>query len=368
MTHYIENYSYPYKQKSSLKVFKADEKLTGLSRLSHFLVGTETIENVIDRATGLILELLQVDYCRIFMLMPDGSFQLPIIEDENSGMVKKVFQQAFAEMETQASSTNKPSLDEKSLRALGLSNNDCYKIVPLRVEKTPVGILLLAKYISDESEAFPKENDFLIDLIADQLVIALHRKQLNEQLANSSIEIVLALSKTLETRDPTIGTHSRKLASWSERIAHQFGLSVRETRELCWAALLHDIGKIGIEDQILHKPGLLNPREWEVMRSHSEIGAHIVKGISGFENIASIILAHHERVDGTGYPRQLKGDEIPFGARIIAVVDSYSAMTEGRVYRSARAHEEAIGELRKFSGKMYDPDIVEVFIKLLEEQ
>jgi len=367
MTNYIEDYSYPYKPQGSLQVIKAEEKLTRLSSLSHFLVGTDTIEKLIERATGLIYELLPVDYCRIFMLAPDGAFQIPIASPKAVTSIESVFQNAFLEKRPQKSKMFDQALDAECLQTLGLSPQESYRIVPLSVEETPVGTLLLAKKNTDAIEAFPPENDFLVDLIADQLGNALHRKQLNEQLINSSIEIVLALSKTLETRDPYIGTHSRKLASYSERIARHFGLSVKEIRELGWAALLHDIGKIGIEDQVLHKPGPLTTHEWEIMKSHSEIGARIVKGISGFENIASIILAHHERVDGTGYPHHLKGSEIPLGARIIAVVDSYSAMTEGRVYRPPSTHKEAIEELRKFSGKMYDQEIVEVFIKILEE-
>ena len=231
-----------------------------------------------------------------------------------------------------------------------------------------MGILVLAKTNSSELNAFPSDTFYLVDLIADQLGNAVHRKQLNEQIENSSIEIVLALSKTLETRDPYSGAHSKRLASYSEQIARYFKCSARETRELCWAALLHDIGKIGIEDSILHKPGPLTTREWEVMKSHSEVGAHIVKGLSGLENIASIILCHHERVDGKGYPHGLRGDQIPIGARIIAVVDSYSAMTEGRVYKAPRSHEEAIAELVLNTGKMYDPEVVNAFISLFNKQ
>lgn len=144
-------------------------------------------------------------------------------------------------------------------------------------------------------------------------------------------------------------------------------MSTRETRELCWAALLHDIGKIGVEDQILYKPGPLNDREWEIMKTHPEVGAQMIRGLSGMENIAVFIFGHHERMDGSGYPRGLCGEQIPFGARIIAVVDSYSAMTEGRPYRKARTHEDAIMELRKLSGTQYDSEVVNAFILLFEE-
>ncbi len=368
MTHYIDNYSYPYKQKSSGGVSRTVEKLTGLSRLSHFLAGSETVEDLVDRASGYILDLLHINYCRIYLLMGDGHYNLLLDGHESLDIVEEAFNRVSYSLETQRPSSIEQHLGLNCLKALDLAEKDCHWVIPLKVERAPVGILLLAKKNSNNKDAFPADTFYLVDLIADQLGNALHRKQLNEQLVNSSLETVLALSKTLETRDPYSGEHSKQLAVLSEQMALHFNLSTRETRELCWAALLHDIGKIGVEDQILHKPGPLTAREWEIMKSHSEVGAQIVKGLSGLENIASIILAHHERMDGTGYPHKLKGDQIPFGARIIAVVDSYSAMTEGRVYRPPRTHEEAISELKKFSGKMYDPDVVNAFICLVENQ
>ena len=366
MTHYIENYSYPYKTRGSGAVTRSTEKLTGLSRLSHFLVGIDTIDNLIERSAVYIRDMLHIDYCRIFILSADGHYQIRNNRPESVESVENVFRLVSSSQAAQKPSSMEQVLDGKARELLGLKIRDCHWIIPLRVEQTQVGTLVLAKTNSSENDAFPLDTFYLVDLIADQLGNAVHRKQLNEQIENSSIEIVLALSKTLETRDPYSGAHSKRLASLSEQIARHFKLSDRETRELCWAALLHDIGKIGIEDSILHKPGPLTTREWEVMKSHSDVGAHIVKGLSGLEDIASIILSHHERVDGTGYPHGLKGDQIPMSARIIAVVDSYSAMTEGRVYKAPRTHQEAIAELVKNSGKMYDPEVVKAFISLFD--
>lgn len=368
MTHYIENYSYPYKTRGSGAPTRATEKLTGLSRLSHFLVGIETIDKLIERSAVYIRDMLHVDYCRIFILSSDGHYHLKGKHIESEEAVEKVFNLVSCSKESQRPSSLEQVLDSRARELLGLKIRDCHWIIPLCVEESQVGTLVLAKSNSSEMDAFPLDTYYLVDLIADQLGNAVHRKQLNEQLENSSIEIVLALSKTLETRDPYIGAHSKRLASFSEQIARHFNLCARETRELCWAALLHDIGKIGIEDSILHKPGALTTREWEVMKSHSEVGSHIVKGLSGLENIASIILSHHERMDGKGYPHALKGDQIPMGAKIIAVVDSYSAMTEGRVYKAPRSHVEAIAELEKNSGLMYDPEVVKAFIGLFDRQ
>ncbi len=366
MTHYIENFSFPYKpNKIGIKIGSTD-KLTGLTKLSHFLAGSETIEELVSRATGYILDLLHINYCRIYMLSDDGQFALPGSEPIKDQTLIDLFF-GILRQPVQYPSSPEQVLNSQCREALGIKIRDCHWIIPLRVEQNPVGVLALAKSNSTELDAFPKTVYYLVDLITDQISNALHRRKLNEQLTNSSIETVLALSKTLDTRDPYSGEHSKHLAYLSEQLAKRFGFSSHETRELCWAALLHDIGKIGIEDCILHKAGPLTSLEWEVMRTHPEVGAHIVKGLRGLENIASIILAHHERVDGSGYPRRLKGDQIPLGARIIAVVDSYSAMTEGRPYRNARSHHEAIAEIQKYSGTMYDPMVVNHFVHLFED-
>ena len=206
----------------------------------------------------------------------------------------------------------------------------------------------------------------MVDLISDQLSNAIHRAQMSEQLESLSIETVIALSKTLETRDLHSASHSKLMASLSEQMGVQFNLSVRETRELCWAALLHDIGKIGVEDTILKKPGPLSESEWAVMKTHPEIGAQIVRGVSGLESIAPLIMTHHERYDGKGYPAGLKGDEIPLGGRILAVVDTYSTMIEGRPYQEKRTHAEALQEIIDYSGSAYDPDVVKAFISLFD--
>ncbi len=367
MTHYVDNFSFPYRQRGAGIAARTTDNLNGLSRLSHFLIGSDTLEDLVERATGYILDLLHIDYCHIFILGENGHYNFRKEDPWLALLVEEVFNQVTNAEEIQRPDSPLQQLVPETKKILGMDASDGHWIIPLKVERAPVGVLVLGKSSTEAKDAFPKDNFYLVDLIADQLGNALHRKQLNERLANSSIETVLALSKTLETRDPYSGAHSKHMAVYSEQIALANHFSVRETRELCWAALLHDIGKIGIEDQVLHKPGPLTMHEWEVMKTHSEIGSQIVRGLTGLERIAEIILAHHERMDGTGYPRQLRGSQIPLGARIIAVVDSYSAMTEGRVYRQPRPHEEAILELKKFSGSMFDPEVVNTFIHLFEQ-
>jgi putative nucleotidyltransferase with HDIG domain len=175
---------------------------------------------------------------------------------------------------------------------------------------------------------------------------------------------VLALAKALEARDDHTAGHGQRMVELAERIALRLGCTPAELETIRWAALLHDIGKLGIPDRILLKQGPLTAEEWIIMRRHPQIGAEIVNRVSNLADVTELIQDHHERWDGQGYPRQKMGEEIPLGARIVAVVDVYSAMTDGRCYRSPCTHAEAVQELKRCSGTNFDPQVVEAFISL----
>jgi putative nucleotidyltransferase with HDIG domain len=380
MTHLIDSFTYPYQGRGSQVIQKSHERWTGLSDLSHFLVGSDTFEELIKNASKYIIHLLGLDFCKILLLEQNGHFYFQDNEQLNFSLYKHQSDIGVARVAETAlfnilrsTRIQKPSSNDQNLTieersALGLLPGDKFWLYPLKVESQELGFLFLGKREYRGETIMDEDSVYIVDLIADQLSNALHRTLQNEHLANLSIETVLALSKTLETRDSQAAMHSKRMANFAERIAQHYGYSVRETRELCWAAILHDIGKIGVEDQILKKPGPLTEKEWVVMRTHSEIGSEIVRGLTGLEKIAPIIKYHHERVDGTGYPKKLKREEIPLGARIISVIDSYAAMTESRVYRNPLSHESAIRELQKYSGIMYDPEIVDMFVNLFEVQ
>lgn len=168
------------------------------------------------------------------------------------------------------------------------------------------------------------------------------------------------MEKSAETRE-----HAERMRELGIKIAKRLKLSSRDIDELSLLALLHDIGKVGVKEEILKKPSSLTEEEWQEMRKHPEIGCRIAQNTAELLSVAEYILSHHERWDGTGYPRGLKGEEIPLLARIISVVDAYDAMTSDRPYRKALSHEEALEEIRKNAGTQFDPKVVEIFLDIV---
>jgi len=182
----------------------------------------------------------------------------------------------------------------------------------------------------------------------------------------NGLSSVYALVSAVEARDPYAYGHSRKVSTYAEALAKAIGLSPDEVSRVSTAALLHDIGKIGIPDKVLNKKGKLNGEDWEAIKAHPRLGANIIGNIPHLVSCVSSILHHHERWDGGGYPEGLKGEEIPIEARILAIADSFEAMTSARPYRPSLSYEEVIKKLRQGAGIKFDPKLVEVFIGIIE--
>jgi len=187
-----------------------------------------------------------------------------------------------------------------------------------------------------------------------------NRKILNVQSSHSAI--LTSIMTTLHARSEETEEHAQRLFELSERIGRQLGISQKSMTELELFSKLHDIGKIGIRDSILNKPEMLTDAEWSVMKKHPEIGYRIAMSLPDLKHVAEDILSHHERWDGTGYPRGLRGDAIPLLARILAVADAFDAMTKDRVYRKAMKQEEALEEIRRNRGTQFDPSIAQLFL------
>lgn len=188
-----------------------------------------------------------------------------------------------------------------------------------------------------------------------------NEKQSYEEL---TLETLSSLAKVIDAKDHYTNGHSFRVAAYATALAKQLDLSFIECERIYFAGLIHDVGKIGISENILTKPGKLDPKEYEIIKSHSMLGGDILKGIKQFKIFEEVARSHHERFDGTGYPDKFKGDEIPFPARIVAVCDAFDAMTSDRSYRQALPDKVAIKELVNNKGSQFDPIMVDAFLKL----
>lgn len=191
---------------------------------------------------------------------------------------------------------------------------------------------------------------------------------LEVEVRNRTTSLLLGLVNALDLRDTETQWHSRRVAVYSKRLAEQMGIAGDELQAVLHGALLHDIGKIGVSDTILLKPGKLTPEEWEEMKRHAEYGYRILERIDFLKDARLLVLQHHERWDGRGYPGGLLGTATYVGARIFAVIDTYDAMTSDRPYRKALPHEVACAEITKMSGTQFDPDIVDAWQQITKDE
>lgn len=205
--------------------------------------------------------------------------------------------------------------------------------------------------------------------LLERIQAALARQEIFYRLSRveENLPAIAALVNATEARDPYTRGHSERVARYATLLAREVGMSEEEIRILWLAGLLHDIGKIGVRDAILYKPGPLNEEEYRRVQDHPVLAAQILHPIPGLRKVVPLVLHHHEHYDGSGYPDGLAGEEIPLGARILAVVDGFEAMTSVRAYRPAFSPEEALERLEQNSGTQYDPDLVQVWTRLVRE-
>jgi len=200
------------------------------------------------------------------------------------------------------------------------------------------------------------------------LLASRHSFQLYVDMRENYLNTVEALVQALEAKDTYTSGHSERVGKLAVAMAEGLEMSEDKIQFLKYAAVLHDVGKIGVSEIILNKEGKLLDAEWEAVRSHPVIGQTIIKGIKFLFDIGEVVRHHHERYDGKGYPDGIKGIEIPLESRIIAVADTYDAITSDRSYRKGGTHDEAIEELKRVAGAQLDPELVEVFCKVVTNE
>ena len=189
-----------------------------------------------------------------------------------------------------------------------------------------------------------------------------------QALPQAVLDTVTSLAFAIDAKDHYTQGHSQKVSAYAALIAESMDMSEAEIEEIRLGALLHDIGKVGIPEHILNKSGPLNPEEWETMKSHVVFGARILEPLTPLARIREMVHHHHEYFDGSGYPHALRAEQIPFGARIIAVADAYDTITSDRTYKKGRSAAEALAELERCANAQFDARIVEVFVRVMRQQ
>jgi len=232
--------------------------------------------------------------------------------------------------------------------------------VPLISRQRVIGVLEVLNKV-DGSEFSAQDLETLVAL-ASAAAAAIENARLHEAVLDGYKSTIKALAAAIDAKDPYTCGHSQRVMEYSLLGGMTLSLPKERLDTLEYAGILHDIGKIGVSDNILRKSGDLNEQEWIIIRRHPEIGANIIKDVPFLEEARKLILHHHERYDGSGYPDGLKGEAMPMGARLLAIADAFDTMTTDRSYRAALSADEAISELRRYSGTQFCPVAVEASI------
>ncbi|MFO8057337.1 MAG: response regulator [bacterium] len=356
------------KLKEVMSLYNVSEAMTSSLSLDHILsMILETTKNELDAdATSLILE---EDENAEYNLPPEKKpgvrlYSEPADAPEYFGEIDyNTLFNWFSENPFLISNTPKLKRFFKSPpERKGLNS---FLSVPLKVRDQILGAV--NAYSFKKSYRFTEGQAKLLIILASRAAQAIENARLFENLQLTFRQTIQGLVGTLEAKDKYTSGHSRRVTELAVKIAHQLGLAPREVERIEWAGLLHDIGKIGIRLEALNKPEKITEQEHEMFKDHTVMGKQILESIHFLREIVPLVYHHHEWYDGSGYPEGIAGEDIPLGARILAVADSYDAMTSDRPYRKAMSRDESIKELKKFAGSQFDPRLVDIFIQVLQK-
>jgi diguanylate cyclase (GGDEF)-like protein len=258
-----------------------------------------------------------------------------------------------------------PIVDEDGTRSPILADDGRELAVPLWIGDRFYGALHVQE---QEPGALDNDDVAVLETVATHVGQALRGAQLYEQLERAYLGTAEALAAALEAKDAYTADHARSIVAQAETVARRLGLTEDELRDLRFAAVFHDIGKIAVPEAILHKPGPLSAEEREVMERHTIVGEQILAPVEFLAKVRTLVRHEHERWDGAGYPDGLSGEEIPLGSRIILVCDALHAMTSDRPYRQAMSLERATAELRRHAGSQFDPAVVDALLGALDAE
>ena len=313
---------------------------------------TYELMDLIPRLSRLISQILNADYCQITML--DATKKYSVLRCVISGKHKFCTDQRLKIVNR---------VEKKIIKTSSVMISGNFMAAPL-ISDDLIGIIILRRKNKHPFEGTDRET--LMTLI-EQAIIGIKNLQLYEDQQKIVLGSIKSLVTLLDTRVPQEYTHSPYFSRLVTAIGHQMRLDDKQIQSLKYASLLHDTGKVDIPPEILTKTTKLTAREYDIIKKHPVKGAQILRPLQILRPVIPIIMHHHEKFDGTGYPSGLKKGQIPEGARIMAVADAFEAMVYGRPYRERKDINSAIKEIRKKSGTQFDPRVVEAFLKIIKK-
>ena len=348
--------------------------LTALNEIDQVVLSAQDIDHIIDTVLSGTRRVLPCDGLSVSVLSgtgPKATWRLVAVADRDDEQIRH-------DIEIRADEEQELRNNPDHLTISGGPGSRSYLVIspfttggirsflvlPIFLKQQLSAVIALG-YVSQP--ALSEEDLAQARQMADQVAVALSNTRLIDELDALNVGALTALARTIDAKSPWTAGHSERVTNMTLKIARQMGLDEAELEVLNRGGLLHDIGKIGIPAEILDKPAALNKEEMQVMRDHVTVGARILEPIAAYADVIPIVLWHHERWDGTGYPDGIAGEEIDFHARLLAAADVYDALTSHRPYRSGMPDAEAVAWIAGQSGTHFDPEVVKAFMAVISE-
>jgi putative nucleotidyltransferase with HDIG domain len=356
-----------YLDEQNRALIAIQDKLERLSDFRSDMILSHDISEILQSGISKFQELVKTEACSVFLVDENGfEFRHEISFPEHfAGLMEK-------ELDAQIMSgtfgwiinSGTPACVPAEVFGKGDHRKLSVMIAPLSNKERTLGAVAI---IFEQDEDFIRQQTLrLLYILSGFFSLSLENAFLFEDIKKSYFDTIRAVANSVEARDAYTRGHSNRVAEISKIIAMEMGWGRRDLELIDWGGVLHDLGKVGISDSILNKPGKLTDEEFAIMKSHPSIGGQIISGISFLEPLLPYIAQHHERYDGRGYPAGLKGEEIAIQGRLLAIADTYDAMTSDRPYRKGLPAQIAYDEIVKCSGSQFDPVLVLAFEKAFE--
>jgi len=354
-----------------LEAHKALQVLYKADRIARDI---EDLDRMLEHLMDLILEAITATRGYVFLLDQERSSLIPyvrrggeLVGTEGEIVVSRTILNTAVARKESILSTD-ALIDERfpESRSVCRAKVRSAMCAPLVNRGKVLGVIYVDS--TDQTNLYTKEDLALLSALALKAGTSLDNARLYDDLRNLFYNTVETLVRAIQARDRYTSGHSARVSRYALLIGDKLGLTTQDRRELYLAAMLHDIGKIGIPDELLNREGKLTEEQFRQIRNHVIVGASMLKALGEMNPIIPLILHHHEAWDGSGYPDGLEKEDIPLMSRILAVADSYDAMTSDRPYRKAMSRSEAIDEIKRCSGTSFDPTVVDAFLSVVEEQ